>query len=151
MKWPNSTTVGWVTGWLLFAIGAADALELGGYASGHPLLGFIAGPTKSPSVLGGPLVAHSEANACLRSHCTLRRLQRSSWLKRRRGQSAALTTHCLILPDDQAETVKDGRVLSQTKQWLEDFIIGLNLCPYAKGPYAQDIVRYSVSDAADVS
>lgn len=35
------------------------------------------------------------------------------------------------------------------QQWLNDIVIGLNLCPFAGKPAAEGRVRYSVSDAED--
>lgn len=39
--------------------------------------------------------------------------------------------------------------LSATRHWLEEVVIGLNLCPFAKGVHAKGQVRYVVSDAHD--
>ncbi|MBB6561072.1 hypothetical protein HNP48_003760 [Acidovorax soli] len=36
-----------------------------------------------------------------------------------------------------------------TVQWLERAVIGLNLCPFAKGVHAKGQVHYAVSDATD--
>ena len=35
-------------------------------------------------------------------------------------------------------------VLEITKRWLETFVIGLNLCPFARHPYRADKIRYVV-------
>jgi hypothetical protein len=35
-------------------------------------------------------------------------------------------------------------IIEQTKRWLDDFVIALNLCPFARLPYQQDRVRYRV-------
>ena len=35
-------------------------------------------------------------------------------------------------------------VLDITKRWLETFVIGLNLCPFARHPYRADKIRYVV-------
>lgn len=34
-------------------------------------------------------------------------------------------------------------VVQQTKNWLEKVVIALDLCPFAKFPYQQDLIRYS--------
>jgi uncharacterized protein len=34
-----------------------------------------------------------------------------------------------------------------TKQWIEKFVIGLNLCPFAKKPFATEKIRYIVFEA----
>ena len=41
-------------------------------------------------------------------------------------------------------------VISQTRTWLEEAVIGLNLCPFAKAVHVKGQVRYVVSHAADV-
>ncbi len=40
-------------------------------------------------------------------------------------------------------------VIAATRDWLERSVIGLNLCPFAKGVHAKGLVRYVVSDARD--
>jgi hypothetical protein len=39
-----------------------------------------------------------------------------------------------------------GQVVATTRAWLEKAVIGLHLCPFAPGPYANDLVRYCVSE-----
>ncbi len=39
----------------------------------------------------------------------------------------------------------------ETRAWVRRAVIGLNLCPFAKGPEARDRVRYVVSDATSPS
>lgn len=39
-------------------------------------------------------------------------------------------------------------VLCLTRAWLETFVIGLNLCPFAATPYRQDRIAYRVCDGA---
>lgn len=34
--------------------------------------------------------------------------------------------------------------LAQTRAWVEQAVIGLNLCPYAKGPQVKGLVRYAL-------
>lgn len=36
-----------------------------------------------------------------------------------------------------------------TKNWIELFVIGYNLCPFAKLPFVQDRIRYRVTDAKE--
>jgi hypothetical protein len=38
-------------------------------------------------------------------------------------------------------------VVASTRAWIEQAVIGLNLCPFAKAVYAKDQIRYAVSDA----
>jgi len=51
-----------------------------------------------------------------------------------------------ILPD---AVPSHEAVVDATRQWLERAVIGLNLCPFAKGVHAKGQVRYVVSDARD--
>lgn len=41
----------------------------------------------------------------------------------------------------------DQTIIEHTRQWLEKAVIGLNLCPFAKAPYAKERVRITVSRA----
>jgi uncharacterized protein len=40
-----------------------------------------------------------------------------------------------------------AQILAQTKAWLEQAVIGLNLCPFAKAVYVKNQIRYLVSPA----
>lgn len=44
----------------------------------------------------------------------------------------------------------DADAIAATRRWIERAVIGLNLCPFARAPYAQDRVRIRVSHARDV-
>jgi len=52
----------------------------------------------------------------------------------------------MILPPDDP-TARE--VIDATRHWLEQAVIGLNLCPFAKAVYVKDQVRYAVSAAID--
>jgi uncharacterized protein len=41
------------------------------------------------------------------------------------------------------------RALAETRAWVDHAVIGLNLCPYAKGPQVKGQVRYALSTATD--
>ncbi len=41
------------------------------------------------------------------------------------------------------------QVVLKTRSWVERAVIGLNLCPFAKAPYARQAIRYVVSGASD--
>ena len=41
------------------------------------------------------------------------------------------------------------QVLAETRAWVQRAVIGLNLCPFARGVAVKDQVRYVVCDAAD--
>lgn len=43
----------------------------------------------------------------------------------------------------------DHPVLAHTRAWVNRAVIGLNLCPFAKGPQVKGQVRYVRSDATD--
>ena len=43
--------------------------------------------------------------------------------------------------------ISDDEVLAATRRWLEQAVIGLNLCPFAKSVYVKDQVRLVVSRA----
>ena len=40
--------------------------------------------------------------------------------------------------------------IKQTRQWLEDVVIGLNLCPFARKPFNAGQVQLTVSDSRNV-
>ena len=40
--------------------------------------------------------------------------------------------------------------IADTVNWLEKAVIGLNLCPFAKGVHVKEQIHYVVSDADDV-
>ncbi len=42
---------------------------------------------------------------------------------------------------------KKLEMIALTQKWVETFIIGLNLCPFAKAPYLKKEVRFTVTDA----
>ena len=47
-----------------------------------------------------------------------------------------------------ADTAPDGSdPIAETRRWLEQIVIGLNLCPFAKAVYVKDQVRIVLSDA----
>ena len=41
--------------------------------------------------------------------------------------------------------------LAETRAWVDQVVIGLNLCPFAKAVQAKGQIRYVVSDAADAA
>ena len=47
-------------------------------------------------------------------------------------------------------TTSDNNVIAQTRQWLEQVVIGLNLCPFARKPFNAGLVRFAVSDSRNV-
>ncbi|GAB2723079.1 DUF1415 domain-containing protein [Comamonas sediminis] len=55
-------------------------------------------------------------------------------------------THAAPAPADEA---LHQVVMADTVNWLEKAVIGLNLCPFAKGVHVKDQIHYVVSDAQD--
>ena len=50
-----------------------------------------------------------------------------------------------------ADTAPDGSdPIAETRRWLEQIVIGLNLCPFAKAVYVKDQVRFVLSNATTV-
>lgn len=45
--------------------------------------------------------------------------------------------------------MQDLEVIELTKRWVAEFVIGLNLCPFAKHVFDADRIRYVVSNAID--
>lgn len=44
---------------------------------------------------------------------------------------------------------KRKEVIDVTKKWVEQIIIGLNLCPFARNPYTKGQVRFVVADGKE--
>ncbi len=40
-------------------------------------------------------------------------------------------------------------VIEQTRRWISDVVIGLNLCPFARRVFDSGLIRFTVTDAAD--
>ena len=45
--------------------------------------------------------------------------------------------------------ITESPALDQTRTWVEQAVIGLNLCPFAKAPQVKGLVRYVQSEATD--
>ena len=50
---------------------------------------------------------------------------------------------------DSALAARDSQVVADTVNWLEKAVIGLNLCPFAKGVHVKGQIHYVVSHATD--
>ena len=46
-------------------------------------------------------------------------------------------------------TELEAKIITDTKQWLEKVVIGLNLCPFAAKPYYDNQVRFTVSECQE--
>jgi hypothetical protein len=53
------------------------------------------------------------------------------------------------LPMPPTANASHQQAIAATRHWLEQAVIGLNLCPFAKGVHSKGQVRYVVSDATD--
>ena len=42
--------------------------------------------------------------------------------------------------------IETDEIIGATRRWLEISVIGLELCPFAQGPYRSNRIRYSVSE-----
>lgn len=54
---------------------------------------------------------------------------------------------CIAVTEKAADSVED-EAIAATRRWLEQAVIGLNLCPFARAPYVKGRVRFRVSDAS---
>jgi len=47
--------------------------------------------------------------------------------------------------------IQIDEITALTRRWLEKSVIGLNLCPFAEGPYRADRVRFCISEQRSAS
>lgn len=40
--------------------------------------------------------------------------------------------------------------IKNTQNWIENFVIGLNLCPFAKKPFDENLIGYKIYDGEDI-
>lgn len=45
------------------------------------------------------------------------------------------------------ESTEKDTIIRNTQRWLEEAVIGLQLCPFAKRPFQQDTIRYIVMES----
>lgn len=45
---------------------------------------------------------------------------------------------------------QSDKVLQETKKWVETFVLGLNLCPFARHPYKAGKIRFIVFEGKDI-
>src|SRR3984885_4344509 len=48
-------------------------------------------------------------------------------------------------------SIDTDEIIALTRRWLEKSVIGLNLCPFASGPYRDNRVRFCVSEQRTAS
>jgi uncharacterized protein len=46
--------------------------------------------------------------------------------------------------------VNHSEAIQITKEWIQQFVIGLNLCPFAQHPFHADTIRYTVFEGNDL-
>lgn len=46
--------------------------------------------------------------------------------------------------------MNNSNIISQTKSWIEQFVIGYNLCPFAAQPFHQDRIKYVLVGGEEV-
>jgi len=44
--------------------------------------------------------------------------------------------------------LEDDKIIASVRQWVESFIVGMNLCPFAKRELVKSRVRFAVTEAA---
>jgi len=65
------------------------------------------------------------------------------------GWGGTPTWACKILSDERASVIPV--VIPQSKLWVDKFIIGLNLCPFAQLPFKKKTIRYAISGSSSLS
>ena len=43
----------------------------------------------------------------------------------------------------------ENKIIGRVQSWIEEFVIGLNLCPFAREPFSKDKINYIVVDTID--
>ncbi|MEO6690568.1 MAG: DUF1415 domain-containing protein [Dokdonella sp.] len=51
----------------------------------------------------------------------------------------------------RTSTAADDEVVAKTRRWIERAVVGLNLCPFARVPFAQERIRFRVSHATSAA
>lgn len=65
------------------------------------------------------------------------------------GRIPAPDQRSLPVTEPSAEPSTEDPTILATRRWLEQAVIGLNLCPFARAPYIKQRVRFRVSLATD--
>jgi len=47
-------------------------------------------------------------------------------------------------------TIDESTLIKQTKNWLNEIIIGLNFCPFAKREVLKNSIRYTINNSAEL-
>lgn len=51
---------------------------------------------------------------------------------------------------DKINAIPDEEVISQTRQWIEQVVIGLNFCPFAKRVFDKGLIAYQVANNKNI-
>ena len=57
--------------------------------------------------------------------------------------------HASLVVTHLEQMVDAATVIEQTRRWIHDVVIGLNLCPFARRVFDARLIRYTVTDAID--
>lgn len=63
------------------------------------------------------------------------------------SSSSNTRIYCITKFDLKTLSIKHQDVVKNTRGWLDQMVVGLNLCPFASSVIARDQVRYAVCDA----
>jgi hypothetical protein len=63
------------------------------------------------------------------------------------SSSSNTRIYCITKFDLKTLSIKHQDVVKNTRGWLDQMVVGLNLCPFASRVIARDQVRYAVCDA----
>jgi len=72
------------------------------------------------------------------------------WNRIRQPCARSQTAHNASVEDrtmSRASSIDAARVVAETRAWIEKAVIGLNLCPFARSVYADERIRYRVSES----
>jgi hypothetical protein len=49
------------------------------------------------------------------------------------------------------EKLSDDKIISQTKSWIKQIVIGLNFCPFAAQPFSDNSIHYKIIDSSKLN
>ncbi|EKX32025.1 hypothetical protein GUITHDRAFT_98679 [Guillardia theta CCMP2712] len=118
------------------AIGAESSAQQA-LKMNQPCLYFVPVPLSSVPLS----IFRSKFHACkLRKARALNAIQRGS----------VVQMQSRIISEDECSRDEDKIMIAQTRAWVKEMIVELNLCPFARTPFQKDTVRYSISNAQKV-
>lgn len=51
---------------------------------------------------------------------------------------------------EKVQSVSDKTIIAQTRQWIEQVVIGLNFCPFAKRVFDKGLIAYKVANNKNI-